>query len=474
MGCCFCCLSEGEKVGRVLAKFPGNRVANGQADAIQRLVGRVTMAQSTGFYSPVEDTPCVYFRIKIQEEWKETYHVEVDDGDGRSHREKRTRKVWKTVCDEERFCDFYIQDGASKVFIKGSDRGHCKVQSICDAWGNSGKRFWDAPPPGVIRFIVDNLPAWDWQTRKEHRTGRYQFQEQKFEVNELVTCFGILKNGVDPMTGQGVGILQPVHENMIDEKFMEEQEFTSWDKSSWKEMTETPAVLLSDNKEFTADFQDIPIAVNLPAYMTTYMPAIGGGQVQVVIQNPGMQMAQPMGMAQVQMTTTTTTRSGGGGGGGEVDFKLKSHQKDLALDSLRDLKNATVYIVNKKTESPIKMRNDGSIFGNGGLGDAATWNVEKMDRKDEGRPVVGFRNEKHDKYLAIKGGEITCGGGGEHCEFIVERKGKAVLLIKHNNQNAKMGFNESGRPADPNDLGEGDRARFFIFDVEDVKDRFPQ
>jgi len=463
MGCCFCCLSEGDKVGRVLNHFPGNRVANGKADAVQRLVGRVVMAQSQGFYSPVTDSPCVWFRIRISEEWKEKYTVRVERGNGEFKNEQRVRKVWKQVVDEERFCDFYLQDGLAKVFIKGSDRQMCKVQSDGTDWGSSGRRNWTQPPPGVVRFIRQSGVNWNWETRREHRTGNYRFQEQKYEVNELVTAFGQLGSGVDPMTGAAIGVMQPVREDAIDEQFMEENEFSSWDKKSWKQMTNPPAILLSDNKEYTVNY-DIAPAQNLPAYMTQYV-AVGPGQVVV---RGGNMTAATVAVAM----PVPVGGGGGGGGGGDIDFKLKPRQREMALTSLMELKGSQVYIVNKMTESPVKMRNDFSIFGNAGLGDAAQWVVQKMDKKDQGRPVVGFRNVKHGKFLAIRGGALTFGEGGEHCEFVVDRIDQAVLLIKHNNQAARMGFRANGDPEVPSALGDGAKARFFLFDVDDVKDRF--
>ena len=45
--------------------------------------------------------------------------------------------VGKQVCDVERFTDFYLQDGDKKVFVQGSNRGKCNMQSMTDTWGHS-------------------------------------------------------------------------------------------------------------------------------------------------------------------------------------------------------------------------------------------------------------------------------------------------------------------------------------------------
>lgn len=287
-------------MARVLAHFPGYPASQAAEGALQNVVGCVTLATTTGFYSPIDRTPCAYFRIRIQEEWKEVYHVDVEVN-GRRRRERRVRHVWKQVCDEERFTDFYLQDGDKKVFVQGSNRGKCKVQSMTDSWGNSG-RFWDAPPPGVQEFIARNLPAWDWRRPGEHRTGRYKFQEQKFEINEKVAGFGVIKSGVDPLTGAAIAVLTPAAETDIDEKFMEEHEFSSWDKKSWKQMTNPPCVLLSDNVKFTKDVPVTP-AQNLPVYMTQYVavqqPAVVQQPQVVVRQQPAVVM-QPQVVGQQQ------------------------------------------------------------------------------------------------------------------------------------------------------------------------------
>jgi hypothetical protein len=280
-----------------LAHFPGVPASGATDGALQTVVGCVTLATQHGFYSPVDRTPCVYFRIRIQEEWKEEYFVTIE-----GRRERRIRNVWKQVCDEERFCDFYLQDGTNKVYVNGSNRSACRVQSMTDSWGHSG-RFWSNQniPPGVMDFISANLPAWDWRTPGQWRTGRFKFQEMKFEVNEKVAGFGRIAAGVDPMTNQSVAILQGASSTDIDEKFMVEHEFTDWDKKSWKEMTTPPAVLLSDNRTFT---ENIPVkpAMNLPTYMTQYVapPAsynmYGAPQQGVVVEQ---QVAQvPTGQMQ--------------------------------------------------------------------------------------------------------------------------------------------------------------------------------
>ena len=60
---------------RVLDKFqaiPATRATDG---ALQKIVGRVVLAGQAQLFSPVKERPCVYFRLRIDEEVQEIEHV---------------------------------------------------------------------------------------------------------------------------------------------------------------------------------------------------------------------------------------------------------------------------------------------------------------------------------------------------------------------------------------------------------------
>ena len=61
-------LSEGDKVQRVLDKFPAAPASRAMDGALQKLVGRVVIAGQHPFFSPAKGTPCVYFHLVIEEE----------------------------------------------------------------------------------------------------------------------------------------------------------------------------------------------------------------------------------------------------------------------------------------------------------------------------------------------------------------------------------------------------------------------
>lgn len=151
-----------------------------------------------------------------------------------------------------------------------------------------------------------------------------------------------------------------------------------------------------------------------------------------------------------------------------AEFVLTPQVKAQALKSMGELRGETVFIVSKQTSKPIRVGPGGNVTANGGLGPNARFKVRRGDRPHKFGPVVRFQNFATGHWLAIKNGQLTTGSGGDHCEFIVERKQAAVLLRKHHNPKARIGFNPNGQPVPANTLGEGDRARFFIFDCDQV------
>lgn len=57
------------------------------------------------------------------------------------------------------------------------------------------------------------------------RTGRYDFREESFDVNEIVAALGIPIAAKDPTTGQDCKVLQPFGEDSLTEEWMKEQKW---------------------------------------------------------------------------------------------------------------------------------------------------------------------------------------------------------------------------------------------------------
>jgi len=187
MGCCFCCLNEGDKVGRVLQRFPPAPVSQAQDGTLQKLVGRVVLAGQHPFYTPGGGIPCVYYNVVVEEERVEHR----TDSEGRRQR----HIVWHVICRDERFVDFYLQDGVNKLFVQGSNRGQCRIQG---RQGGGRSNFFNQPPPGIQMLIATHARGWGGWGHHEHRTGRFRYTESSFDVNELVAGLGVVTSGQDP------------------------------------------------------------------------------------------------------------------------------------------------------------------------------------------------------------------------------------------------------------------------------------
>ena len=71
--------------------------------------------------------------------------------------------------------DFYLQDGATKVFINGSKAGFGKIQSVRDA--SASTNIFSQPPPGIQYLIGRHLGnAWSWMAN-QGRTGRFRYSQ---------------------------------------------------------------------------------------------------------------------------------------------------------------------------------------------------------------------------------------------------------------------------------------------------------
>jgi hypothetical protein len=305
-------LDEGEKVALVLAKFPSLPVSQAQDGALQKLVGRVVIAGQTGFYAPVDNMPCVYYWASVEEEerhWRETRDQNGNVNGG--HWEYR----WVTVVQEEKYCDFYLQDGTAKVFVQGSSPGQCKRQgtgatrtneftipifhdAITNAVagffnalaGNVSPRYANLPPPapGVWDMITRNK-GYGWKGNS-HSTGKFRAQQVSYDVNELVACLGVVGPATDHY-GFVCKRLNPINGQALTDKYCQENKWDSWDRQAWQDLVvNSPSVLTSDNVQFTAGVNVQPV-MNLPVFMTHVV--LQPCSIQMLqSQTPVMQMVQ--------------------------------------------------------------------------------------------------------------------------------------------------------------------------------------
>ena len=299
---CFCCLSEGAKVGRVLEKFPALPASQAQPGLLQKVVGRVVLASQMPFYAPGSGKPCVYYHVKVEQEFEDIRR----DAEGNTHSTYR----WQTVVEDERFVDFYLQDGAHKVYVRGSDRAHCKIQGSEDRGRSSG--LWNQPPPGIRALIMFRLPQFTWHGMGrdiEFATGRYRYTEASFDVNELVAGLGVVQAATDAM-GQSLMMLVPFNERTLDDAYFQQNNWSDFDKRSWHDLLKEPAVLLSDKPHFTSGvmIQPITFPPQMAYQMAVVSPAFNGWAAQ-------WQQPEAFAIAQPVPVAMDMNRGMGGGGG---------------------------------------------------------------------------------------------------------------------------------------------------------------
>jgi hypothetical protein len=208
MGACICCYSEGARVGFVLNAFPSYPASNAQDNTLQKVVGHVVLAGDRPFYAPASGRPCIYFSTIVREQ---RLHVSYyRDKNGNTHR--NVSRQWHVIATASQFQNFYIQDGAHKVFVPGS-RGQCRIQS--NVGGGRAGVWTGYPPPGIHAMIAQTFERrrqhfWGWnlsftgEPRDGQPTGQYDYSEESFDVGELVAALGV---PVSEWVGTRVGLV---------------------------------------------------------------------------------------------------------------------------------------------------------------------------------------------------------------------------------------------------------------------------
>jgi hypothetical protein len=222
--------------------------------------------------------------------------VDEYEGDGEERRKVgehwECSTEWRGIVDQENYCDFYLQDGATKIFVNGSKRGDTRVQSEWDEGGDNWGFFSHTQLPQGIRWLADthgtSFGGWGrtWFSggrghssfhRPSMPTGEFRWKECCFEVNEPIACLGKASPAYqDPYTQTLAMALIPVMADAISEDEMKDAEisWSTWDIWSWLDMQKDDpdgAVLLSDKKKYTSEVQ-VGAPLDLPRWQTVCVP----------------------------------------------------------------------------------------------------------------------------------------------------------------------------------------------------------
>jgi hypothetical protein len=295
-----------------MTKFAPQPVSQATNFMLQKLVGRVVPASNNQqpLYAPGSGKACVYYKIKIEEEYIVTSVSEKSDSSDKS---VHTSREWKEVLVDEQCRDFYLQDGTSKLFVNGSNRGACKIQSVEKQTKACVKGLFARTadraelPPGVKALVECRKPDWNFlapvhsahsvETRR--RSGAMKFTEKAFDVNEFIACLGVPVPNTDPFTGQQIQVLQPFNEESLTEEYFKSEKWSALRKKSWHALLKDgEAVMLSDLPECTGEVtvQPIPTTDMQPWMFQPLTP-------QLIMAQPQMYApVQPTILAPVQVT----------------------------------------------------------------------------------------------------------------------------------------------------------------------------
>jgi len=190
---------------------------------------------------------------------------------------------WRKVVDEENYVDFYLQDGTIKLFVQGSQRDHCKIQSTWDEAGRAYSSFYYNDLPRSIEWLVHtyspSFGGWsrEWWRHGHHHdgpTGQFRWSECIYEVNEKIAALGVASaSNPDPYTQTTTLSLIPFDKQAMNPNATHVQEnWSVWDIWSWSDLLDHgDAVMLSDSDEFTGGVEVQP-ALDLPRWQQQYTP----------------------------------------------------------------------------------------------------------------------------------------------------------------------------------------------------------
>ena len=140
---CFCCVSQDQRISKVLSKFPGTLPSNARTGEVQKIVGRCAMAAHSGcLQAPISGKLCVYYEVRVEEL--------VQSGDDRR---------WVTVVEERMGRDFFLADDVGGSVYINAATTPVQVFSETDAGERSGSYDFflgqgSDPSPGLLQLMA--------------------------------------------------------------------------------------------------------------------------------------------------------------------------------------------------------------------------------------------------------------------------------------------------------------------------------
>jgi len=255
--CCYCCLSEDDKIDRLFEKIENCTEISKLEPGSRRptlIAGTVTQL-SNHMIAPVTQKQCVYYEVRAEEEWKR--YREHEDENGRTTWEEY--HTWEHLYTDEQKVDFMFVDPKSPTLrvVVPIGTEPIKVHSEQDGYSQSyDQRNTTTTFPIMAGFSIDFDPSMIFDTHQDHRTGMLRFFESSFHLGEKLAVIGAIEEYQFQQPDETIEIgkkIVAMNKDLVTDEYAEKNEWSDWDKRAWEDLLKTPAIILTDVQKHTAD-----------------------------------------------------------------------------------------------------------------------------------------------------------------------------------------------------------------------------
>jgi len=163
--------------------------------------------------------------------------------------ESERREEWRRVLTEEKFTDFYLIDPAApqmSMYVPADKFPVKRYTELNDMTGQESTPSWSLWNSGNTPEMMELCQRHAVTLNFSHGV---RAAEKSYDIGEQIGALGVVREAQTTQF-QPVRQLEPLEENLLDEKYFETNQWDSWDQLAWKELTEHKAILCSDSQEF--------------------------------------------------------------------------------------------------------------------------------------------------------------------------------------------------------------------------------
>lgn len=166
--------SGARRTNQALRKIPVTKVRHALAGKMTRLNGKLKPAAGPLLLAPLSGKRCGYFQA-VAQEWRTS---------GKS-------EGWVQLAYEEQWCDFCLDDGTGLALVR-----MLRPQVSADLEDASYSDHMVPPSPAQETFLKRHQVGVMGEARPV--TTRMRYLESLFEVDEVITAYGIVRHEVGP------------------------------------------------------------------------------------------------------------------------------------------------------------------------------------------------------------------------------------------------------------------------------------